>query len=265
MFNWLSSDPTLINCTFSGNSASGDGGAICNEHTSSPTLTNCVFVGNSAEWAGGIANYGSPILINCIFCGNSAVKDGAGIYVNSGKATLSNCILWDNSDRGGSDEPAQISRYSGSLAVNYSCIQGWTGDLGGTGNIDADPCFADPGYWDPNGTPEDTTDDFWVDGGYHLKSQAGRWDANEGGWTTDDVTSSCIDAGDPMSAVGPEPFPNGGIVNMGAYGATGEASKSYFGEPPCEIIVAGDVNGDCLVNFLDFRLMALYWCEDNNP
>jgi hypothetical protein len=68
-----------------------------------------------------------------------------------------------------------------------------------------------------------------------------------------------------MSPVGLEPFPNGGIINMGAYGATTKASKSYFGKPPCEIIVAGDVNGDCLVNFLDFRLMALHWCEDNNP
>ena len=43
--------------------------------------------------------------------------------------------------------------------------------------------------------------------------------------------------------------------------ATAEASKSYFGIAPCEIIVAGDVNGDCLVNFLDFRIMALHWLE----
>jgi hypothetical protein len=78
-------------------------------------------------------------------------------------------------------------------------------------------------------------------------------------WVEDDATSPCIDAGDPMSPVGYEPFPNGGIVNMGAYGGTAEASKSYFGEPPCETIVAGDINGDCEVNFLDFRLMALHW------
>ena len=80
----------------------------------------------------------------------------------------------------------------------------------------------------------------------------------------DEVTSPCIDAGDPMSLIGPEPFPNGGIINMGAYGGTVEASKSYFGEPPCETIVAGDINGDCEINFEDFRLMALHWCEDNN-
>ena len=64
-----------------------------------------------------------------------------------------------------------------------------------------------------------------------------------------------------MGPVGPEPFPNGGIVNMGAYGGSGEASKSYFGRPLCEIIVAGDINGDCRIDFRDFALMALHWAE----
>jgi hypothetical protein len=59
-----------------------------------------------------------------------------------------------------------------------------------------------------------------------------------------------------------EPFPNGGIVNMGAYGGTAEASKSYFGESICETIIAGDLNGDCKVDFKDFQLMAIhYWLE----
>lgn len=145
---------------------------------------------------------------------------------------------------------------------NHSNIEGgWPGE----GNIDADPCFADPGYRDPNGSPDDANDDFWVDGDYHLKSQAGRWDPNSQVWTIDDVTSPCIDAGDPMTSIGHEPFPNGGIVNMGAYGGTTEASKSYFGEPPCETIVAGDINGDCEVNFKDFAFVALHWLTDNTP
>jgi hypothetical protein len=97
---------------------------------------------------------------------------------------------------------------------------------------------------------------------YHLKSQAGRCGENEERWTTDDVTIPCIDTGNPMTPIGAEPFPNGGIINMGAYGGTTEASKLYFGGPLCEVIVAGDVNGDCKVNFLDFRLMALHWMEE---
>jgi hypothetical protein len=68
-----------------------------------------------------------------------------------------------------------------------------------------------------------------------------------------------------ISPVGQEPFPNGGIVNMGAYGGTAQASKSYFGEPICQIIIAGDINGDCKVDFNDFALMAAHWLEDGYP
>jgi hypothetical protein len=62
-----------------------------------------------------------------------------------------------------------------------------------------------------------------------------------------------------------EPFPNGGRINIGAYGGTGEASKSYFGNTPCEVILCGDINGDCIIDFMDFQIMGLHWCEDNNP
>jgi hypothetical protein len=35
-----------------------------------------------------------------------------------------------------------------------------------------------------------------------------------------------IDAGNPKTDIGPEESPNGGIINMGAYGGTAEASMS---------------------------------------
>ena len=147
------------------------------------------------------------------------------------------------------------------MHVELCCILEW--DDGN--NLDIDPCFAEPGYLHDNNTPADANDDFWVSGDYHLKSQAGRWETNSQTWVIDDITSPCIDAGGPMTPIMNEPFPNGGIINMGAYGGTAEASKSYFGKPLCEIIVAGDIDGDCEVNFRDFRLMALHWLEDNNP
>ncbi|MHC4559970.1 MAG: hypothetical protein ACYS80_21990 [Planctomycetota bacterium] len=128
------------------------------------------------------------------------------------------------------------------IEIVYSDVQGGWPDKG---NIDAEPLFADPN-----------------NGDYHLKSQAGRWTSTSESWIKDDVTSPCIDAGDPQDPIGQEPFPNGGIVNMGAYGGTAEASKSYFGEPVCETIVAGDLNGDCKVNFLDMEILALHWLED---
>jgi len=48
---------------------------------------------------------------------------------------------------------------------------------------------------------------------------------------------------------------------MGTYGGTVEASKSYFGDPVCETIVAGDTNGDCIVSFEDFALIVFHWLE----
>ena len=156
--------------------------------------------------------------------------------------TLENCIVWGNSSDPSGNCPDEIF---GSPTVSYSDIRGgWPDD----GNIDTDPCFANP----------DAND-------FHLKSEAGRWDPVAGNWVIDTVTSPCIDAGDMSSPIGYEPFPNGGVINMGAYGGTVQASKSYFGQPICTTVVAGDINGDCKVDFRDFALMAFHWLEDNNP
>ena len=278
------SSPKLTDCTFSSNSARNYGGGMAN-FFSQPSITNCIFAGNAVEAStygegGGMYNYESnavlrncafiensapnrggamsnwmgskPNLAFCTFSANSAGSRGGGIYNRGPRFTLTNCILWG-------DWPYEIY---GAVTASYCDIQGgWPGE----GNVNDDPCFVEPGYWDANGTPDDGSDDFWVGGDYHLKSQGGRWDPNTESWVTDDVTSPCIDTGDPMSPIGLEPFPNGGIINMGVYGGTAQASKSYFGEPLCETIIAGDINGDCKVNFLDFRLMASHWLEDNAP
>ncbi len=266
MYNWRSS-PTVTNCTFTGNSARHYGGGMHNS-CSSPTVSNCTFTGNSANIGGGMSNVvdsdtlpiirSSPTVSNCTFVANNgggmvnhyhcsptitnctfAANNGAGIYIFTFgtfvKPTLINCILWSNS---------WFQIYGGAI-VSYSDIEGgWEGE----GNIDNDPLFADPNKGD-----------------YHLKSQAGRWDSISQSWVQDDVTSPCIDAGDPMSPIGYEPFPNGGKINMGAYGGTAEASKSYFGKPVCETIIAGDINGDCKVDLADLEILLLHWLEDNNP
>jgi hypothetical protein len=160
-----------------------------------------------------------------------------------------NCIFWDNS-------PSAIDGQEQDIFIRYSNVQGgWPGE----GNIEVDPCFISPGYWYMKGTPEDTTDDFWVDGDYHLQSQAGHWDQQSQTWIQDGATSPCIDAGDPNSPIGAKPFPNGGRVNMGAYGAGDKASKSYFGKPVCETIIAGDINGDCVVDFDDLMIIISHW------
>jgi len=59
---------------------------------------------------------------------------------------------------------------------------------------------------------------------FHLKSKEGRWDG--AGWVYDDVTSFCINQGDANTDYFNEPEPNGGRVNIGAFGNTEYASMS---------------------------------------
>jgi len=285
---WFLGMATLKNCTFSGNTAS-DGGGIYNgggwydDPNSTTELTDCIFSRNSAYWGGGMYNGWNrgTIVTNCVFSGNSA-RQGGGIHNCASKQNLRNCTFTGNSahsgnalacDWCGADESSKVEAtncifwdggnelFNGDdseILVAFSDVEGgWPGK----GNMDADPCFVDPGYWDPNGTPNDPNDDFWINGDYHLKSQAGRWEPAKQAWVTDDVTSPCVDAGDLMSPIGLEPFPNGGRINMGAYGGAVEASKSYFGVPPCETITAGDINGDCKVDWHDLAIMAFHWLQ----
>jgi len=213
-------------------------------------VSNCLFAGNKeGSLSSGIHSFGKYVTIqNCTFSGNSSLHSGSALNLLYG-GKVSNCIFWGNK------QPA-IDADEDDVFMRYCNIQeSWPGE----GNIEVDPCFISPGYWDQNSTPDDTTDDFWIDGDYHLQSQAGHWDEQSQTWVLDNVTSPCIDTGDPNSPIGTEPFPNGGRVNMGAYGAGDKASKSYFGEPVCNVILAGDINGDGIVNDKDLTILNSHW------
>jgi len=271
--SWVAPTPHrsagLSRCIIAGNRADSGGGIGLDAYDSTVPLTvrNCLVLGNTAMYDGGgistcVSGLADLVTFEaCTFAGNSA-ESGGGLSCLEGNFVLRNCILWGNSatigpeiiilfDCHGAPPCTAVNIYYCDLEGGPAGVHGYSyyGEYGiffREGNIDADPCFADP-----------TQND------YHLKSQEGRWDSNEGGWTTDEVTSPCIDVGDPMSPIGLEPFPNAGRINMGAYGGTTEASKSYFGTAPCETIVAGDVNGDCKVNYLDFSLIARHWMEEH--
>ena len=132
----------------------------------------------------------------------------------------------------------------------------------GPGNLSVDPLFVG-GWSDVDGRARGGRRGIAYD--YHLRSQAGHWDPYDQIWVTDDVTSPCIDAGDPQGPLGYESFPNGGRVNMGAYGGTERASKSYFGEAPCATVIAGDINGDCRVDFADLAILSAHWLQRAMP
>jgi hypothetical protein len=254
---------TLTNCTFIGNLSSC--GTGIDSSNSSLTLTNCTFNGNRAYDDGGaLSSYKSElILTNCTFAGNTATNGNTlacnaynQLYLSN--LNLKNCILWNGGN--------EIWNNGGStIAIHYSDVQG--GQMGiydpcegvvwGIGNIDADPCFAELGYWeDPCNTPGDPWDDVWIDGDYHLRSQAGRWDPNRETWVIDGNTSPCIDAGNPGCPLGDETAPNGNRINMGAYGGTVEASKS-----PTYWRSIADLTNDWVVDNNDLKVFVGYWLQ----
>ncbi|MFN8471121.1 MAG: PxKF domain-containing protein [Anaerolineae bacterium] len=95
--------PTLANVTFSGNFASGQGGAMWN--IGDATLTNVVFMGNSSVNGGGaMLIVGNPTLTNVTFTGNSSNGSG-GAILNLGDTPTFNNVTFNNnssvSDGGG--------------------------------------------------------------------------------------------------------------------------------------------------------------------
>ena len=246
------------------NTDMGNGGGIFN--TGDLYLTDVAISGNMASQYGGalFCYYSSRIHItNSTIVGNRAQAGGTGLACDSYMQRSPNTITIISSIvRNGENQVWNNDRST--IAITYGNVEEGTGQSWfGIGCIDVEPSFVIPGYWNDNGTPDSSSDDFWVDGDYHLKSEAGRWDSTSGSWLQDDVTSPCIDAGDPSSPIGLEPFPNGARINMGAYGGTAEASKSYFGTPICQTIIAGDLNGDCTVDSKDFVIIASHWLDQS--
>ncbi|UCG33381.1 MAG: right-handed parallel beta-helix repeat-containing protein, partial [Phycisphaerales bacterium] len=231
------SGPVLNACVFQSNTADGRGGGLFNSGSGTATIVNGLFTGNSAVYGGGMANAGVPDVICCSFSGNTASTWGGGIYSYTSDAvlTVTNSILWGNSDGGGTDESAQVHVASGNTAITYDCIQGWSSP-GVDGNVDTDPQFVDAnGDDDVFGTADD-----------NLRLTAG---------------SGCIDAGDnaavPSGVVsdldGRLRLRDGdgdqiAIVDMGAY--------EYMS--PASGCICGDINGSGgLVDLNDFSLFAL--------
>ncbi|MBN1917261.1 MAG: FG-GAP repeat protein [Verrucomicrobia bacterium] len=145
-FSIANSSPTIRDCIIYNCEASSSGGALalvaCNS-----VFENCVIVGNESLYnEGGAISCtvsSAPVFVNCTFADNRASAGGA-LYALDSNPTFINCILYNNI-------PDETS-LNGSAAptFDYCDIEGgWLG--AGTGNVDEDPTFTNPGMWD-NGT-----------------------------------------------------------------------------------------------------------------
>ena len=159
----------------------------------------------------------SPTISNVTVVNN---EFGIAAYADA-DPDISSSIFWYNAD----------GDLSGCQA-RYSCIQEVSQS---EGNISIDPLFADPDNRD-----------------YHLLSRRGRYVPAHGLWSFDDVTSPCVDAGDPAVDPSNERTPNSGRINMGAYGGTAYASLS-------EWPIASDLNRDGVVDLADLNIFSQQW------
>ncbi len=200
------------------------GAILCSN--SHPTFLHCLIVGNRSYPDGAVVHCvdSNPAFINCTLADNFSGSGGATLRLVNSSVTLTNSILWGN----GSD---CLAADATSLPSVCYCDVTGGGPSGGVGNLSADPLFVQSGSWVDAADPTRTVQPgganaVWVAGDYHLRAQTGRWDALAGAWVVDSVTSPCVDAGDPAASTGQEPAPNGGRVNLGAYGGTSQSSKS---------------------------------------
>lgn len=243
---------TLTNCILTGNWTNifedhgGGGGVYCwgMEGDSSILLIDgCLIAGNySASHGGGVlSETDDSVITNCTFAGNFSEENGGAILSNSDTLEIDNNIFWENSaGLLGNSIYIGGGYYHGPCVLNisYSDIQGGQNSIHGTpgstliwgaGNIDVEPLFVNPGYWDPW---------YWIGGDYHLLPE-----------------SQCIDAGDPNYPADDNdvdldgnPRVIGSRIDMGAY----EYSPERF----------PDLNGDGIVNFEDYAILVYYWIND---
>jgi hypothetical protein len=286
-------NPTKCSAIITGNiiMGSNDHGIVLRDKGSPIVMNN--FIRNCSSGGIAVENTCTATIMNntIVGCGKGLRlfdlgRSGSPYYLTpgSGTATVTNCIIWDctQSITLTDSSNTQAKDRGAHITINYCDIKGGrnsvtvTGTYStvtwGQGNIDVDPQFVAAASTN-----------------YHVKSQAGHWDPTRLSWIKDNVTSPCIDAGDPNSDWTSELWPNSKRINMGAYGGTPEASMSLsaagniadFNHDDTvnlsdllmladmwlaeEVLLAEDVNRDGSVDFADFTLLASHWLENNNP
>jgi hypothetical protein len=229
-------EPVIVNCTFVNHPTAGIVGKIW----SNPQITNCLFINN---YRGLYLDYSMPSLTNCSFVSNYAAS-GRSLYGTDGsQVAMHNCILWN----GGNEV---LNDGTSTIVIRYSCVDG---GYGGTGNIDADPLFADPDG--PDNIPGTEDDDLrlrygspCIDAGDNTTVLRDYTDLDDDGDTQEPV---------PLDMDGNERFfddpdtedtGNGAppIIDMGAY---------EYQPPECP----ADFDGDGDVDTADLLYLLAAW------
>ena len=279
----LNSDgnPTITDCTFTGNIATQQGAGMLNTN-SSPTLTGCTFSFNSISQSGGfgagmeIAGSSSPILTNCVFLANSTAFAG-GALNNNGTCQLNDCLFDSNvsDNQGGaisSGGPLTIVNctFAGNMA-NANGSGGGAIFVGGPTTLTNCICYDDTGAYGEFAGNIASVAYSDIEGGYNgidnisADPQFGRIPGTNGATDYGNLelqsTSPCINAGS-ISAVpsglatdlNGYPRTENGTVDMGAYEfqtAYTPASQLVVTEQPGNVIVNSGVGAKLAVSLED--------------
>ena len=147
------SNPTISNCTISGNTADYGGGGGIYSYSSNPTITDCEISDNIANGGGGIyCDSGSnPTISGCTISGNMAALNAGGIGCDNSNPTISGSEICGN-------YPNQIY---GPYTASESCIEQSCDTCAADSDADGVPDYLDqcPGEDDTIDTDSDGTPD----------------------------------------------------------------------------------------------------------
>ncbi len=232
--------PTIINCVVE-DCAAGLGGGIA-ALGGRPTFLGCTIRNCTATSAGsGLYLFDAEATFaGCTISNNSGSARGGGVYASGVTldATFSNCVISDNRAIAGGGVLAE--RFAGwgqqcSVSiVNCTIVRNRLTSVGSAGGVDAgdaEVTIRNSIVWDNDGAavaPAYAVDVSYsnVQGGYWGSGNISAYPQSADFAYRLNAESPCIDAGDPSSSAAAEPSPNGGRIDMGAYGGTVEAPAS---------------------------------------
>jgi hypothetical protein len=239
------SAPRFVNCTVieneSSNGADGKGGGLFLLNGIS-SVTNCIFWGNVAKNNGREFYISAGTTTTVSYCDIKGGWNGSGVYnggtmVDGGGNTNAD-PLFARADEGAWEAVGSYDTDSGRMTLADDQANWPEGALAG--------CIVNPdtNQWRQfvivtntattvtilgNASSFATAGDPFRVRDIHEQSKVGHWTPL--GWVTDASQSPCIDTGDTNTSYALEPNPNGGRINMGAFGGTEFASKSPLNKP----------------------------------
>lgn len=186
--------------------------------------TNNLLIRNGAS-----AGYYNLVLPNGGVCKNNTLVGSNGVYVaDAGGVQIANNIIWT---RGPGMTAIYVANPPGSMTSDYNDIYVTDGAVAGNW-LGPRATLSSWQQVSLRDTHSISVDPRFVDGvaNFHLRSTAGSFRGTAftapsgGSFVADADLSFCVDGGDPAAGFAQEPAPNGGRLDLGAFGNTPDAS-----------------------------------------